>query len=68
MINLRFIEYQYSTDPQLEAILEMVKTIIQKIKQSPHHEQITFAVPLNDFLVKDKLVWMDDKLVLTNSS
>ena len=64
LFNLKFIESNYVSDPQLSAIRNLIVT------QDPEmHEKITemnryYAQFVNDFSVKENVVWMDEKLVI----
>ena len=64
LFNLKFIESNYVSDPQLSAIRDLIVT------QDPEiHEKITemnryYAQFVNDFSVKENVVCMDDKLVI----
>ena len=63
LFNLKFIESNYVSDPHLSAIRDLIVT------QDPDiHEKISamnryYAIFLNDFSVKENVVWMDEKLV-----
>ena len=67
LFNLRFIESQYSSDSQLQAIIEMIKC------KDPHlHTKIAamskyYAPYTQDFHVKDGCLWMDERLNLPNT-
>ena len=64
LFNLKFIESNYVSDPQLSAIRDLIVT------QDPDiHEKISamnryYAQFVNDFSVKENVVWMDEKLVI----
>ena len=67
LFNLRFIESQYPSDPQLQAIIEMIKR-----KDPEIHTKITamskfYAQYTQDFHVKDGCLWMDERLVIPNT-
>ena len=64
LFNLKFIESNYVSDPQLSAIRDLIVT-----KDPEIHEKITemnrfYAQFANDFSVKENVVWMDEKLVI----
>ena len=67
LFNLRFIELQHSSDPQLQAITEMIKC------KDPHlHTKIAamskyYAQYTQDFHMKDECLWMDERLVSPNT-
>ena len=67
LFNRRFIETQYSSDPQLQAIIEMIEC------KDPHlHTKIAamgkyYAQYTHDFHVKDGCLWMDERLVIPNT-
>ena len=64
LFNLKFIESNYVSDPQLSAIRDLIVT------QDPEiHEKITemnryYAQFVNEFSVKENVVWMDEKFVI----
>ena len=64
LFNLKFIESNYVSYPQLSAIRDLIVT------QDPEiHEEVTqmsryHAQFVNDFSVKENVVWMDDKLAI----
>ena len=67
LFNLRFIESQYNSDPQLQAIIEMIKC-----KEPNLHTKIAamskyYAQNTQDFHVKDGCLWMDERLVNPNT-
>ena len=63
LFNLKFIESNYVSDPQLSAMRDLV------VSQDPDiHENISamnryYSQFVNDFSVKENVVWMDEKLV-----
>ena len=63
MFNLNFIEFNYVSDPQLSAIRDLI------VSQDPNiHDKINamnryYSQFVNDFSVKENVVWMDEKLV-----
>ena len=66
LFNLRFIESQYSSDPQLQAIIEMFNC-----KDPQLHSKIAamskyYAQYTQDFHVRDGCLWMDERLVIAN--
>ena len=66
LFNFRFKETQYSSDPQLRAIFEMIKCkdpqLLTKIAaMSKYYAQYT-----QDFHVRDGCLWMDERLVIPN--
>ena len=67
LFNLRFIESQYKSDPQLQAIIELIKC-----KDPQLHSKIAamskyFAQYTQDFHVRDGCLWMDERLVIPNT-
>ena len=64
LFNLKFIESNYVSDPQLSAIRDLI------VSQDPDiHEKISamnryYCQFVNDFLAKENVVWMDEKLVV----
>ena len=64
LFNLKFIESNYNSDPQLSAIRDLI------VSQDPNiHEKISavnryYSQFVNDFSVKENVVWMDEKLVI----
>ena len=68
LFNLRFIESQYNSDPQLQAIIELIKW-----KDPQLHSLTTnamskyFAQYTQDFHVRDGCLWMDERLVIPNT-
>ena len=64
LFNLKFIESNYVSDPQLSAIRDLI------VSQDPDiHEKISamnryYSQFVNDFSAKENVVWMDEKLVL----
>ena len=67
LFNLRFIESQYQSDPQLQAIIELIKS-----KDPQLHSKIAamskyFAQYTQDFHVRDGCLWMDERLVIPNT-
>ena len=66
LFNLRFIESQYSSDPQLQIIIELIKC-----KDSQLHSKIAaiskyYGQYTQDFHVRDGCLWMDERLVIPN--
>ena len=67
LFNLRFIESQYNSDPQLQAIIELIKC-----KDPQLHSKIAamskyYAQYTQDFHVRDGCLWMDERLVIPNT-
>ena len=64
LFNLKFIESNYRSDPQLSAIRDLI------VSQGPNiHDKFTamnsyYSKFVNDFSVKENVVWMDEKLVI----
>ena len=64
LFNLKFIESNYVSDPQLGAIRDLI------VSQDPDiHEKISamnryYSQFVNDFSVKENVVWMEEKLVI----
>ena len=66
LFNLKCIESQHASDPQLQAIYEMVKAKDPDIQQKVHNMNRYYSQFVNDFHVRDKMLRMDDKLVIPN--
>ena len=67
LFNLRIIESQYNSDPQLQAIIELIKS-----KDPQLHSKIAamskyYAQYTQDFYVRDGCLWMDERLVIPNT-
>ena len=64
LFNLKFNESNYFSDPQLSAICDLI------VSQDPNiHDKINamnryYSQFVNDFSVKENVVWMDEKLVI----
>ena len=67
LFNLRFIDSQYASDPQLEAIYQMVTTKHLEIQQKVHRTNRYYSQFVKDFHVRDNVLWMDDKQVIPKS-
>ena len=67
LFNLEFIESQYASDPQIQAIYEMVKTKHPEIQQKVDRMNRYYSQFVNDFHVRGNVLWMDDKLVIPNT-
>ena len=67
LFNLRFIESQYNSDPQLQAIIELIKC-----KDPQLHSKIAamskyFGQYTQDFHARDGCLWIDVRLVIPNT-
>ena len=67
LFSLRFIESKNASDPQLQAIYEMAETKDPELQQKVHRMNRYYSQFVNDFHVRDKVLWMDDKLVIPNT-
>ena len=67
LFNLRFIESQYGSDPQLQAIIEMVKCKDPQLHTKIAAMRKYYAQYTQDFQVKDGCLWMDERLVIPNT-
>ena len=64
LFNLKFIESNYVSEPQLSAIKDLIFT-----KDPNIHEKVTamnryYSQFVNNFYMKENIVWMDEKLVI----
>ena len=64
LFNLKFIESNYVSDPQLSAIRDLIVTQNPEIHKKISEINRYYAQFVNDFSVKEKVVWMDEKLVI----
>ena len=64
LFNLKFIEPNYVSDPQLSAIRDLIVTQDPEIHQKITQMSRYYAQFVNDFSVKENVVWMDDKLAI----
>ena len=67
LFSLRFIESQYSSDPQLEAIIKMVKCKYLQLHSKVAAMSKYYAQYTQDFHVRDGCLWMDERLVIPNT-
>ena len=67
LFNLRFIESQYSSDPQLQAIIELIKCKDPQLQSKIAAMSKYYAQYTQDFHVRDGCLWMDERLVIPNS-
>ena len=67
LFNLRFNESQNASDPQVQAIYEMVKAKDTEIQQKVHRMNRYYSQLVNDFHVRDNVLWIDDKLLIPNT-
>ena len=67
LFNLRFIESQYNSDPQLQAIIEMIKCKDPDLYTKIAAMSKYYAQNFQDFHVKDGCLWMDERLVIPNT-
>ena len=61
LFNFLFSESQYASDPQLSPTRELVKS---KTHEKTHSMNRYYTQFVNDFYVKEKVVWLDEKLVI----
>ena len=64
LFNLQFIESNYVSDPQLSAIRELFITRDPKILEKILAMNRYYSRFVNNFYVKENVVWMDNKLVI----
>ena len=64
LFNLRFIESNYVSDPQLSAIRDLIVSQDPKIHDKINAMNRYYSQFVNNFLVKENVVWMDEKLVI----
>ena len=64
LFNLKFIESNYVSDPQLSAIRDLIVTQDPEIYEKISEMNRYYAQLVNDFSVKENVVWMDEKLVI----
>ena len=62
LFNLQFIESQYASDPQLNAIRDSIKTKDLHIQEKVYAMNRSYSQFVNDFYVRENVVWMDEKL------
>ena len=67
LFNLPFIDSQYPSDPQLQAIIEMIKCQDPELHTKITAMSIYYEQNTQDFHVKDGCLWMDEKLVIPNT-
>ena len=67
LFNLRFIESQYNSDPQLQAIIEMIKCKDPQLHSKVAAMSKYYAQYTQDFHVRDGCLWMDERLVIPNT-
>ena len=65
--NILFIESQYSSDPQLQAIIEMIKSKDSQLHSKVEAMSKFYAQYTQDFHVRDGYLWMDERLVIPNT-
>ena len=65
--SLRFIESQYSSEPQLQAIIEMIKRKDPQLHSKVAAMSKYYAQYSEDFHVRDGCLWMDEGLVIPNT-
>ena len=61
LFNLRFVESRYASDPQLQAIYEMVKRKDPEIQQKLHNINRYYSQLVKDFHVRDNECSMDER-------
>ena len=64
LFNLKFIESNYVSDPQLSAIRDLIVTQDPEIYEKISEMNRYYAQFVNDFSVKENVIWMDEKLVI----
>ena len=64
LFNLKFIESNYVSDPQLSAIRDLIVTQDPEIHEKISEMNRYYAQFGNEFSVKENVVWMDEKLVI----
>ena len=67
LFNLRLIESQYSPDPQLGIIYQLIKSKDPETVSKIFAMDWYYAQFVNDFHIEENWLWMDDKLVIPNS-
>ena len=67
LFKLRFIESQYSSDPQLQAIIERIKCKDPQLHTKVAAMNKYYAQYTQDFHVRDGCLWMDERLVIPNT-
>ena len=67
LFNLRFIKSQYNSDPQLPAIIEMIKRKDLQLHSKVAAMSKYYAQYTRDFHVRDGCLWMDERLVIPNT-
>ena len=67
LLNLRFIESQYNSDPQLQAIIEMIKCKDPPLQSKVAAMSKYYAQYTQDFHVRDGCLWMYERLVIPNT-
>ena len=67
LFNLRFIESQYNSDPQLQAVIELIKCKDPQLHSKNAAMVKYFAQYTQDFHVRDGCLWMDERLVIPNT-
>ena len=60
LFNLKFIESNYVSDPQLSAIRDLIVTQDPEIQEKISEMNRYYAQFVNDFSVKENVVWMDE--------
>ena len=64
LFNPKFIESNYVSDPQLSAIRDLIVSNDPKIHEKINATNHYYSQFVNDFYVKQNVVWMDEKLVI----
>ena len=64
LFNLKFIESYYISDPQLSAIRDLIVSQDPNIHDKTHAMNRYYSQFVNDFSVKENVVWLDEKLVI----
>ena len=64
LFNLKFIESNYVSDPQLSAMRDLIVTQDPEIHEKISEMNRYYAQFVNAFSVKENVVWMDEKLVI----
>ena len=63
LFNFRFIEFQYSSDPQLEAIYQTIKAKNPDTASKVQAINRYSAQFINAFHIPDNCLWMGDKCI-----
>ena len=64
LFNLKLIESNYVSDPQLSAIRDLIVSQDPNIHEKFNAMNRSYSQFVNDFSVKENVVWMEEKLVI----